>query len=352
MFDDESNDPQPMALLVLPRLRIQNANAISLPLTWGFPSITAFVGLGQALQRKLAGELALQFLSVGVVCHHFQAQTTRDRFSTHSFHLTRNPVDKDGDTAAIVEEGRMHLDLTLIFGVRGDVVARRDPEQWDAAAQRVGDVLAGMRVAGGSVLPPLPQQQRRSRPYLATLASDDDDGKAFARLRRRWLPGFALVSRDDLLHQHHDWLRQRQPDASRLQAWLDAARLNHHAERHPVIDPDSGQPEMDPATGEARSTVQWATRRMPGWVVPIPVGYGALHAQPHAPGTVASARDRRLPFHFVESLYSLGQWISPHRLQQATDLLWFSHADPASGLFRCLNRYRAAPELSLTDTLN
>ena len=35
----------PQALLVLPRLRVQNANAISSPLTHGFPSVTAFTGL-------------------------------------------------------------------------------------------------------------------------------------------------------------------------------------------------------------------------------------------------------------------------------------------------------------------
>jgi len=31
-------------LLVLPRLRIQNANAISSPMTWGFPAMSAFIG--------------------------------------------------------------------------------------------------------------------------------------------------------------------------------------------------------------------------------------------------------------------------------------------------------------------
>ena len=34
-----------------------------------------------------------------------------------NFNLTRNPVDKDGSTAAIVEEGRMHLQITLVLAV-------------------------------------------------------------------------------------------------------------------------------------------------------------------------------------------------------------------------------------------
>ena len=66
---------QPQAILVLPHLRVQNTNAISSPLTHGFPSITAFTGLMWALQRKLAqANIPLQLLSVGVVCHHHQEQ--------------------------------------------------------------------------------------------------------------------------------------------------------------------------------------------------------------------------------------------------------------------------------------
>ena len=45
------NPQQLQAILVLPHLRIQNANAIGSPLTHGFPSITAFTGVMWALQR-------------------------------------------------------------------------------------------------------------------------------------------------------------------------------------------------------------------------------------------------------------------------------------------------------------
>ena len=39
-------------LLVVPHVRIQNANAISSPLTHGFPAMTAFLGQMWALERK------------------------------------------------------------------------------------------------------------------------------------------------------------------------------------------------------------------------------------------------------------------------------------------------------------
>ena len=54
-------------LLVIPNLRVQNANAISSPLTHGFPSVTAFLGLMWALERKTrAADMDFRFNAVGV----------------------------------------------------------------------------------------------------------------------------------------------------------------------------------------------------------------------------------------------------------------------------------------------
>ena len=193
--------PSARALLVVPRLRVQNANTVSSPLTWGFPAITAFTGLMTALERRLGREAGLALHGVGVICHHFEPQVTRGGF-VRSFHLTRNPVLQDGSTAAIVEEGRAHLDITLVFDAELTRGQTGEAERAALAAQ-VAELLAGMRVAGGSVMPPLPTAGRApARPQLR-LVPDDDEARLeqFSRLKRRWLPGFALVSRDDLLQQ-------------------------------------------------------------------------------------------------------------------------------------------------------
>jgi CRISPR-associated protein Csy2 len=320
------------ALLVLPRLRIQAANAISSPLTWGFPSMTAFVGLMNALQRRLPEGLGLTLEGVGVICHHFEAQVTRGGY-VHTFHLTRNPIEKDGSTAAIVEEGRIHLDITLVFGVSGVAATSPDAGLRERAAADVAALLAGMRVAGGSVLPPLAPSGRHAPARLVSLGSDPEErARQFRQVRRTWLPGFALVSRDDLLQQHHAALRVQQPASSLLDAWLDVCRLKHRAEQMMATDP---------ATGDDVASVEWSLMRAKGWIVPIPVGYGALSGV-HAPGTVLGARDSTVPFRFVESLYSLGQWISPHRLQGPQDLLWSDHHDADAGLYRCVNQFTGA----------
>ena len=320
------------ALLVLPRLRVQNANTISSPLTWGFPAITAFTGLMTALERRMGPQAGLTLHGVGVICHGFEPQVTQGGY-TRSFHLTRNPVLQDGSTAAIVEEGRAHLDITLVFDVELDLSQSGEAERAQLAAH-IGELVAGMRVAGGSVMPALPGTFRNPpRPTLSLLPDKEEErAKQFSRLRRRWLPGFTLVSRDDLLQARPLALQATQPGATLLDAWLDLSRINHRATRRQT---------PDETTGEALETIEWVTDTRLGWIVPIPVGFAPLTAL-HPPGTVAGARDASVPFQFVESVYSMGQWISPHRLSAVEQLLWRPSHDPATGLYRCLNAFRPA----------
>lgn len=316
-------------LLVLPHLRIQNANAISSPLTHGFPSMTAFLGLSWALERKArkAG-LDLKFKAVGVVCHDHQEQITEDGF-VKAFRLTRNPVGKDGGTAAIVEEGRIHLDLSLVFGVVSERW-KRDPDAHEVDAAAVAQIVAGMRVAGGTVLPQLQSGRRRHLPWTLDLTGTDADRQeVFHQARVRLLPGFSLVSQDGRLDARLAELQVLDPAASRLDAWLSLARVNwrYHADQ-----------------GDHEAKSGWRNdRKGQGWTVPIPVGYGALGDVLPA-GSVANARDAEVPFRFVESLYSIGEWISPHRLHSPQQLMWYVDSQPEAGLYRCRNDYSAAAD--------
>ena len=266
--------PQHAALLVLPRLRVQNANAISSPLTWGFPSITAFTGLMTALARRLGPDAGLSFHSVGVVCHGFEAQVTQGGY-TRSFCLTRNPVLQDGSTAAIVEEGRVHLDITLVFEVKLTSALLNDAARAECAAQ-ISEWVAGMRIAGGSVMPALTSlfgmARRQPRAQLVLLAEEPDlRAKQFKRLCRQWLPGFAMVSRDDVLQSRLEALRagspEAQPQLSLLDAWLDLSRINHRATTKTV---------WNEAGDASTEVVEWATDNRAGWLVPIPVGLRRL----------------------------------------------------------------------------
>jgi CRISPR-associated protein Csy2 len=309
-------------LLILPRLQVQNANAISGALTWGFPSPTAFTGFAHALERRLRNDLdGLQegFGGVGIICHRFEPQMAQPAGRrTQVFRLTRNPVGKDGGSTALVEEGRAHLEVSLIIVVK-DGFSDFDGNAW---AKNAHHLAQGMRLAGGSVLPARKGERYEAR-WQILPDSLNAQKEVFGKLRRRLLPGFALVQREDLLKDRLKEIRVAQPGATALDALLDLSRLNIE----PTV-PNLDQPEE----------VIWQVRKHPGWLVPLPIGYAGI-SDLYAPGQVAGARDTETPFRFVESLYSLGQWIAPHRLSCLEQLLWHSTAEPDAGLYRCINRY-------------
>ena len=307
-------------LILLPRILVHNANAISGPLSWGFPSPTAFTGFAHALERKFASQVSAKFSSVGIICHHFEAQVSKPAGRQHRvFCLSRNPLGKDGGAPATVEEGRIHMEISLLIAVSN--CSTRNGEK---LAKQCLEAAYGMRLAGGS---PLFREGERYQASWKTLSGNvKSDNAAFRQLRSRLLPGFALVQRDDLLKSHLAEMRKTAPASTVLDALLDLSRLNFD----PVITPAS-----EPGKAEA---VEWQIRKKPGWLVPLPIGYAGI-SDLYPPGTVANTRDESTPFRFVESLYSLGEWVSPHRIQCFEQLLWTQEADAEKGIYRCHNRH-------------
>ncbi|MFE8032362.1 type I-F CRISPR-associated protein Csy2 [Thiohalocapsa marina] len=330
------------ALLLLPRLRVQNANAIPGPLSWGFPAPSAFLGFTDAFARRLRGRFDLVLGGCGIVCHGFEPQVARPAGRRHQvLSLTRNPyyagwkrgfsADKP---AALVEEGRAHLDVSLVIEVRTDL----HPDDRDELLQALPELLGGLRLAGGSLLPvPLTSLPgpRRVPKWFEWFDAAADNVATFRTLRHRLLPGFALVERTDLLAARLDELQAVQPDASALDALLDLCRLN--------IEPTGPDPS------DAAQTL-WEVRSRPGWLVPLPLGYASLSPL-YAPGTVSRARDMVTPFRFCESLYGLGQWISPHRLTALEQLLWQRDTAPEAGVYRCVNHYASHLPINSNDSV-
>jgi CRISPR-associated protein Csy2 len=322
---------EPEALLVLPRMRIQNVNIISSPMTWGFPSPSAFTGFVHALHRRLHASLELAFDGVGIVCHDFEMQASKPPGKHHRvFHLTRNPLGKDEKAAAIVEEGRAHVTVSLIIGVSGaGLYAGSDLA---AIARDIADVASNMRLAGGSIQEPAAAGASiRNTPSVHLLPATEAESRQFnKRIARALLPGFVLVSREGVLEAHWQSLREKDPAVSMLEAFLDLSSL--------AIEPIAGMPASDSDDSGAsvdahKERVEWVARPRKGWLVPIPAGYNAL-TRLHPPGTVKKARDRTVPFRFVEGLCTIGEWISPLRVEDLRQILWVHQADEQLGSYR------------------
>lgn len=326
-------------VVLLPRLRVQNANSISGPITWGFPAPSAFTGFVHALERSLNSQdpNGLTFGGVGIVCHQFEPQTHRPpgRY-TNVFGLTRNPLDKDGNTPAIVEEGRTHFEVSLVITVSSSSLFTeeflRDKSAKAAWAARVLRQAEGMRLAGGSIIPH-PKRHKHPAQWFDWTGSEQDQGAEFARLRRLLIPGFALLGRDQLLADHFAQMQQADAQATALDALLDLCAVHHTPPSLQQSDDSSvDAPDHTQLLGQ-----EWTvSRRKSGWLVPLPVGYASV-SRLYGPSEVKNARDSAVPFRFVESILSLGEWVGPHRVKMLNELLWTHAYKPEQGLYSTHN---------------
>lgn len=317
-------------LIALRRLRVENANAVS-GMTWGFPSVSQFLGYCHALDRKLCAGTRHDTVLGGcvIVSHDHQTHSATDDYGEHGFALSRNPLTKEGKTAPFNEEGRMHLTVTLLIecsqraaDFRDEVEDDPDPAIEDDSewmAKQLERLVQTQRLAGGLVTA-LARVEHLELPQ-----AEDKRASAAQKMLRRCLPGFALVDRSELMSEHLKNLQEQQPDAELLDAWMDFGGLRYRAEH---------SDEERPA--------QWQRVPLPetGWFVPLMVGYQGI-APLQAAGTVISARDPEVPFAAVESVYGVGQWISPHRLSSIEPLLWrYAYEQPQH--YRFSNQFTSA----------
>ncbi|MGL5030068.1 MAG: type I-F CRISPR-associated protein Csy2 [Aeromonas sp.] len=299
--------------LLLRHLRVENANAIS-GLTYGFPAITHFLGFTHALSRRLEQAYGLTLGGCAVVAHNteLQSQPLGNR-REQVFALTRNPLTKEGKTAPFNEEGRVHLDISLL--IECDFKAEELPRS-DSLDQSISELhgwfertVPTLRLAGGMITT-LGQVQWH----------EHYDEMKLRRLCMSLLPGFALVCRHDALTEHHQQRLTVEPNHELLDSLLDFVTLQHQA-------------QQDEAEG-----VSWQPLAKPssGYLVPLVVGYQGISPL-YNPGSIASSRDQETPFRMVESIYSVGQWISPHRIQDLDALLWrYRYQEPN---YLCENHY-------------
>lgn len=264
--------------LLLKRLRVQNANALSSAFTFGFPAVTAFMGLAHKLQRELNPDHSaheFQCLGVGIASHGFTMQDHQEGYN-RSLKLTANPLDKDGNRPSFVEEGRCNLTLSLLLEVK-NLPTGREYSELPARIKQL--LLSRFKLAGGDIL---------SVHSIEILADED-------KALRSLMPSYVLMERRDLM------LEAMQSGQDALDALHTALQLNHTCTE---LDNDKGQ---------------WQTnRRHKGWIVPIATGFHAL-----TPAALAeNQRDSSTPHRFAESVATLGEFKMPIRCESVNEIIW------------------------------
>lgn len=284
------------SVLLIPHLRVHNANALSSPFTIGFPAMTAWLGAVHALQRKINQQgLEISFQGVGVISHRFDLQTYRGSGDFVSSIIgTANPVDKDGSRPAFIEEARCHLDVSLVI----ELPAMTLVEQETLLKKANHSLQAGMKIAGGDILEFKP---------LDIFAD-------YEKLKRRLMPGYALIERRDLM------IEAMVSGQDSFDAMLDYLVVHQQCKR--LEDGSVSWTGARKATGEEGEK---------GWIVPIATGFHGISEL----GEAKNQRDPDTPHRFAESLVTLGEFKMPYRLQSIEELFWNFRVDHEDSLYLC-----------------
>lgn len=293
-------------ILLIPRIKIQNANALSSPYTIGFPAMTAWLGAAHALERKLNETEfdKIRFKSMAVICHNIDLQTYKGGGDfVHSVIGTGSPLvenkkRKKGEKwdefvrPPFVEEARCHLTVSLIIEYENLGL------NIDEFTETVDHIFQGkIKLAGGDIMTCLPSK----------LFNVHDEASQ-RKLLRRLMPGHCLLERRDLM-------KQAMADGQdAIDAMLDYLKVTHRCE------------------SDDNEKVKWtSSRKKKGWIVPIATGFHGITEL----GEAKNQRDPDTEHRFAESIVTLGEFVMPHRIVDLDNMLWHYYTDLENNLYLC-----------------
>ena len=358
--------------ILINKVEVQDVNAIA-GFTWGFPAITHFLGFSHNLSRKISRHKDfndIELKNCAVISHKHHVKTYKN-YGEYKFTQSRNPPylssldnSKKSKTPSVIEEGKMNMTVSLLISFNGNIGNHR--EEFITWLDKTCKL---QRLAGGTIL---------NIKAIEIYNLDNETKKQLIILKRRLLPGFVLRDRSDYLQEHYQTIQKDNPDAELLDAWLDFSALKQKARpksnlisKHFKEKVKNSKSEffndllgiwikhLEPPYQESKipSEIinyfenednqlssklkeQWQEYRHPnektdanweylkkprqGYLVPIMVGYKAI-SDVYSNEEVKNTRDNETEVCFVESVHSVGQWQSAHRIRTLEDLekcLW------------------------------
>ena len=287
--------------ILVKNLNLISANAVSSPLTYGFPAIGGFVGAIHNLERRLPKErIPFKFEGVLIASRSCLPKIYREnKFSDASLLQTRNPITKKGENPPTIEEGKTDLLLDLV------IKAKTEEEDkiynYLATIEReIYNLLMQQRIAGGTIL-----KIGSLRIFNASgKVLNSQDKNPNLPLIDRLLPSHILTNAKDVLPEIVRELRTKtingkniNKNANALDAILATSQIFHISQQ---------------GIGEWS---KFNVKKGRGWLVPIPIGYQAIAPEIPA-GKLKNSRNPEYKARYVECLYSLGKWIFPLSLRE------------------------------------
>lgn len=305
--------------LVLSHVDIQNANSIA-GLTWGFPSITHFLGFTHALNRKVSnfyeGEYDTELTGCAVISHSTENKVYQSKqYADFEFLQSKNPpvlAKHKNASPPIIEEGKMNLTVSLVIELDKSLLLNTDAIK--SFEEDISNQCYRMRLAGGTIL-------NIRRVKLLSASTDGQHIDMLRRIKRLTTPGFALLDRCDYLQEHYQELLADYDEGSStfdkpqlLDAWLDFSALKFKA--NALLD--EGQRDPDENT---LANWEYVAKPNSGYIVPLMTGYKAI-SELYEAGTVANTRDEITPSRFVEAIHSIGEWKGMHGIKSVKSIIW------------------------------
>jgi CRISPR-associated protein Csy2 len=286
-------------ILLIPNIKIHNANALSSPYTIGFPAMTAWLGFMHALERKLqATEFSdIKLTGLIVSCLDINLQTYKGRGDyVNSIVATSNPLDKSGKRPSFIEEARCDLEVTLAIECEISKVIK-----YEDFEHLINKTLHTLKIASGDIIRFKPSRH---------IEVDNHNPR---QLTRYLMPGFCLVCRQELMKN----AMSEGKDA--IDAMLDYLKTITDVE----IDENHKVTKSRPYKKEK------------GWIVPIAIGYQGISDL----GKLKNTRDENTPHRFAESVVTLGEFKMPYHFDTVEEMIWRYQKYQGNDLYLCQNNY-------------
>lgn len=313
---------QVVGYMLLKEIEIENANALQGLLSYGAPPITAIKGAFHNISRNLqnnpqTSSINVSLRGVMVVSHVIEVAKTRNkhRGAKISFLQKRRSitgrheqklVSKNGiDTPSYIQEAHCYAKMSFLV----EVVCTKElkADQKLILTNMVRALTQKLRIAGGTIVPFAKNKVRFIEcENLNQVSYELSDGYVLTDATKQMLT---------LLNDN--------PDSNALDVLLDASCIHHT----PII--------------KGNRVVEWRTKRAAqdlGWLVPITVGFHGISDR-YAAGTLDGARtgDKGVvDSQYVEAVYSLGEWVNPHKLRledSLKDSFWYYNYDAKNSLY-------------------
>ncbi|ASY29990.1 type I-F CRISPR-associated protein Csy2 [Taylorella equigenitalis] len=280
--------------LIIPRVRVINANAMSAPFIIGLPSITSFMGFTHKLQLDIQEEINrdIRFLRTGISIHSFNLRAYKEG-SRNLLSITRNPLKKDGTSPSFVEEAKCNFEVSIVIEVSGLPVSDNDK-----LVSRINNSLLGYKVSSGDLL-------SFKKPFIYSI--DLDKYEEVKGLLKKLMLGYVLTERKDLIIKRNNEEKRK----NSLDSLLDYLKVFVH---------------------EDKDNIKNHFKIESGWLVPITVGYHGLTTPEE---NINECREPKFNHVFCESLVTLGEFKLPTTINNIDDFLWKYAYESEKNYFYC-----------------